>query len=843
MKSVNKHIFLFLLIYLSTAILHSSNNNFYTNYKPNNASNTEAIFGNLDFNDIKTIPIGSGTINDPYQISSLSELQWLSQNPNQWDKYFIQTTDIDASTTSSWDNGSGWSPIGNNTTPFTGSYDGQGHIISNLFIKRTSTSNIGFFGRIALGGSVKNLGLTNVDIRGASNTGSLVGILLGQWGKISKVSKCFATGSVDGGGSTGGLIGYVTAFSYTDNCYSVCNVKGGWGTGGFVGSAWDSTYNDIVNCYTASVIFQGTSSGKGGVTGQGHVGIIANTFWNTDMQSTSPLGIGINTLQMQTQSTFTNLGWDFSNIWTIDPLVNNGFPILRWQQGPVEKTCVWTGSVNSEWNEPANWDINLVPNSADSVIIPHYNYYNNELIINEILSNPAECKNISLSLGAKITINPEMALIVNNNLYNEGIITVKSSDIGDATLIIKGNRLGNGFENVERYLSENNWHLVTSPISNAITNTFYGLWLKPYDESINDFGNYITIGVLPMPIGQGYAVWADYDTTVNFKGIINSGTLPAINLTLTGFSSGMTGWNLIGNPYPAPIDWNLSQGWVKNNIGSTIYVWNGFQYATWNGSMGTNGGSRYIASGQGFFVQATSQTANIQINSQAQVAEQISFKNNNNQYIKLTVNGNNYSDEHIVMFNENALNTYDHNYDAAKLFGISEAPQLYSIKDYTETAIHCINDLSNINNLFIHFDVDVEGNYVLEFTDNISERDIVVVDKIKDIIINKNEPYSFYANPEDISNRFMIIDMSLNNNIADNTDNVSAKAYFYDNVLTVNIPKDENLISVDVFSTSGAMVFSSNDAKNNLNFLSKGVYFSKINLENQKLFIKFVVSD
>jgi hypothetical protein len=99
---------------------------------------------------ISTIPIypfaGNGTSGDPYQISDLSELRELSESSSLWDKHFIQTADIDASATSSWNGGEGFSPIGNGTTMFTGSYDGDEFEIDGLFINRTSTGKIGLFG-------------------------------------------------------------------------------------------------------------------------------------------------------------------------------------------------------------------------------------------------------------------------------------------------------------------------------------------------------------------------------------------------------------------------------------------------------------------------------------------------------------------------------------------------------------------------------------------------------------------------------------------------------------------------------------------------------------------------
>ena len=50
-------------------------------------------------------PSGSGTENDPYLVGTLDDLYWLTQNSSEWDQYYIQTSNIDASSTGTWDEG------------------------------------------------------------------------------------------------------------------------------------------------------------------------------------------------------------------------------------------------------------------------------------------------------------------------------------------------------------------------------------------------------------------------------------------------------------------------------------------------------------------------------------------------------------------------------------------------------------------------------------------------------------------------------------------------------------------------------------------------------------------
>ena len=105
---------------------------------------------------------GNGTVDSPYEIANLTDLEDLQNTSGDWGAYFIQTADIDASTTSGWNGGAGFDPIGNSSPKFTGSYDGQDHTIDGLTINRGSTYYIGLFG-YTYGATIENLGLTNVD--------------------------------------------------------------------------------------------------------------------------------------------------------------------------------------------------------------------------------------------------------------------------------------------------------------------------------------------------------------------------------------------------------------------------------------------------------------------------------------------------------------------------------------------------------------------------------------------------------------------------------------------------------------------------------------------------------
>src|SRR6056297_1648673 len=101
------------------------------------------------------------------------------------DEDYILMNDLDSSTLGYNDYASnianddkGWSPIGNSTNKFRGTFDGNNFTISDLFINRPNDNNIGLFGYST--GEISNTNLTNLDISGYAHVGGITGYNLGK---------------------------------------------------------------------------------------------------------------------------------------------------------------------------------------------------------------------------------------------------------------------------------------------------------------------------------------------------------------------------------------------------------------------------------------------------------------------------------------------------------------------------------------------------------------------------------------------------------------------------------------------------------------------------------------
>ncbi len=126
---------------------------------------------------------------DPCVITNISQLQNMKNNLSG---YYVLGCDVNASATVSWNGGAGFEPIGTGTDPFTGFFDARGYIIDNLYIKRPTTDYVGLFGKTS-SATIKNLGLTDVNIAGMNYVGALAG-----WCDSGTITKCYVSGKVSG---------------------------------------------------------------------------------------------------------------------------------------------------------------------------------------------------------------------------------------------------------------------------------------------------------------------------------------------------------------------------------------------------------------------------------------------------------------------------------------------------------------------------------------------------------------------------------------------------------------------------------------------------------------------
>ncbi|RCU46545.1 hypothetical protein DU504_04015 [Haloplanus salinus] len=310
---------------------------------------------------------GSGTAGDPYVITTVQELQWME---NELSAHYLLDNDIDASDTVNWNGGEGFIPIGDSSTSFTGSFDGQGNTISGLTINRPTEDSVGLFG-FALEASIRNVTLTGLTVTGRDGVGGLVGA--NQKGTVSDcsssgqvtgddfvgglvggnrgpVSESYASGTVTGNDNVGGLIGIHSEL--VSESYASGTVTGNDNVGGLAGWSIDGgvlrsyasgpvSGNSSVGGLIGWIAFGGVqrsyasgpvsgNSSVGGLVGENIGGNVGESYWDTEMtgQTTSADGgTGLTTAQMTGAAAATNMtGFAFGPTWVL----TDSYPRLLW---------------------------------------------------------------------------------------------------------------------------------------------------------------------------------------------------------------------------------------------------------------------------------------------------------------------------------------------------------------------------------------------------------------------------------------------------------------------------------------------------------------------------------
>jgi len=220
--------------------------------------------------------------------------------------------------------------------------------------------------------------------------------------------------------------------------------------------------------------------------------------------------------------------------------------------------------------------------------------------------------------------------------------------------------------------------------------------------------------------------YADPDSaTTTAPGTLNQGTITTKLWwnSSTTLSYSKSYYNLVGNPYPSAIDWDTfsnlsgSAAIYGPGVSTSIYVFNytnknyGIYQTGTVGGIGTNNATRYIASGQGFFVQTTSNTASLTFTESAKTGNQPASLGTSSyllmglpaqasvspQYLRVRLAKDNINyDESIIAFESDASNDYENGKDAPRLDGMGNVAALATY-DSGKTKMLAINHLHSID--------------------------------------------------------------------------------------------------------------------------------------------------
>ena len=438
---------------------------------------------------------------------------------------------------------------------------------------------------------------------------------------------------------------------------------------------------------------------------------------------------------------------------------------------PVSGHNVWTGAIDTDWNNPGNWSC-YIPNLTTDVSL------NSGLTNYPVLSAgiPGMVRNLTIESGTSLTIsgntmqiagaisnsgtidatagsiemkgiitqvippatflnNTVTNLIISNsqgvyltgelnikgyvkaadgNLAADGYLTLISSETETALIDGSGNGEVTGDVHMQRYLaSAFGYKYVSSPFSDATVAGFaeetdlgasFAEFYR-YDEDRESTGWVAyTYPAGPLSPMSGYA--ANTGSTpapmlMSLTGRVNNGVLAPVAL-LNHDKTYTRGFNLVGNPYPSPINWDAPEGWVRTNIDDAVYFFEAGgadryagTYSTYiNGVSSDGSAGPVIASMQGFFVHVSDGAYPVEgqfgMDNRVRVNNLSTtyYKNTETEYrplIRLSAayEGTGKNIDHLaVYFVENSTPVFDSGLDAIKLENTDpEVPDFYSITE------------------------------------------------------------------------------------------------------------------------------------------------------------------
>lgn len=265
---------------------------------------------------------GSGTVADPYQVATAAQLSNVRLAPTA---HFVQTADIDLASFID-PAGSGWEPIAD----FCGTYNGQFHKITSLWINRPTTNYVGLFAKATsqengeqglLTGIIVELGERG--ITGATMTAAICGMVINN----VNISQCSVSGNITGDGTTSGIANYSNANGGVDQCKVIGNVKDSSNNYNASGIAANATVSNSYFCGTVECQWKAYAFGNEAtncyVVGEKPTGKYVNL---SSVRNEHCYGWGnVSDEQMKFKSTYE--GWDFTTIWQIADGVS--YPTLR----------------------------------------------------------------------------------------------------------------------------------------------------------------------------------------------------------------------------------------------------------------------------------------------------------------------------------------------------------------------------------------------------------------------------------------------------------------------------------------------------------------------------------
>lgn len=265
--------------------------------------------------------------NGVYLISSAAELAWFAATDGKSSAKL--TADIELA-------GYDWTPL----KKFYGTFDGQAHVIRNLYIN-SSSYPAGLIGYLQGGASVTRLGITG-SVTCTARSNAQAGGIAGYMYDKASITQCWSAVNVTSNKHAGGIAGYTATGAVITDCYATGTIRSSAANecylGGICGSGFSNTAGaTLTNCYSVGKVVGtgGNASYVGGLSPDKTAAHYVNSFYLTGTVSGESPKYGITGLgTAKTADELKALASELGSSFAADTKgLNDGYPILKWQAG------------------------------------------------------------------------------------------------------------------------------------------------------------------------------------------------------------------------------------------------------------------------------------------------------------------------------------------------------------------------------------------------------------------------------------------------------------------------------------------------------------------------------
>jgi hypothetical protein len=493
----------------------------------------------------------------------------------------------------------------------------------------------------------------------------------------------------------------------------------------------------------------------------------------------------------------------------------------------------WDGSVNTIWTSVGNWTKDgastSVPDASSYVSIhsaTNQPVISSAVTVKELVINGGTT-NLKVNAGSSLTVTDTTQI-----LSASGLKLLSPSASGAPGSFITSYVSGSGSALAERYISgystypqgqqaDHGWHTISSPVdAQAFTSGNFApgpnddlyLWDETTDIWINIKSTPSAFGT-QFGVGKGYLCAYQNSTPVKqFTGSLNGNS----NLDITGLTKSTTnqmhsGWNLVGNPFPSALNWNISDAaWNKVNIDNIAKIWNeaNASYTDIN----TNG---TIPAMQGFMVHVNNIAGGSFTipKSEKKHSTQAFYKSTEVNRLVLVASDpvTATAQESVITFNDGATKGYDSDLDS--YFASGYAPEFYSIPEGDEmlstNTLPAFDGSASVVMGFKKRDgmtYTIEASGVETFTPGI----IITLEDTKENAtqcLNENPVYAFTSAAGDDPARF-IIHFDSPVTTGNSTAGIPLTVYSAGSVIYIATPANSGTYQVTVSDMTGKTVYT-----------------------------------